>query len=528
VSRRDRIVLAARAVRALARTGVLRPLAPDRAVRMVRVGRRLGVGSSAICAISAIRLPERTALIDDDGSLTYAELDRRGAALAGALRADHGVGTGGPGAPLAIMCRNHRTFVEALLAGSRLGADVLLLNTDFPGPQLAQVLERQPPGVVIHDAEFEAVFAGAGYEGARLDDAAVAALIGRGAAPPADGPRRSGAITLLSSGTTGVPKGAAREPSPGAFAGPLVTLLEQLGLRSGDPMLVGPPLFHGFGLAYLGIALFLGCPLVLRRRFDPVVALADVERHRVACVVGVPVMLQRLLAAHSGARDTRSLRAAISAGAPLSPQLSEAFMDAFGDVMFNLYGSTETGFGSIAGPADLRAAPGTVGRAPLGTVIKVLGADRRELPAGAVGHVFLGSEMVMEGYAGGGSKEVVDGLMNTGDLGHLDSAGRLFVDGREDDMIVSGGENVFPLEVEETLAGHAGVSDVVVVGVEDAEFGQRLRAYAVRATDADVDEEGLRAYVKQRLARYKVPREIVFVTEIPRTPTGKVVRSRLG
>jgi acyl-CoA synthetase (AMP-forming)/AMP-acid ligase II len=269
---------------------------------------------------------------------------------------------------------------------------------------------------------------------------------------------------------------------------------------------------------------------VLRRRFDPSWALEAIERHRATHLVGVPVMLQRMLAlpeAERARRDTSSLRAVGSAGAPLAPDVASAFMDAFGEVLFDLYGSTEVGFASIAAPADLRAAPGTVGRPPRGTTIAVLDGERRPLPPGEVGTVFVGGGLVFEGYAGGGSRELVDGLMNIGDLGHLDAEGRLFVDGREDDMILSGGENVFPQEVEDALVGHPRLADAAVIGVEDPDFGQRLLAFAVPRDGEQVSEPELTAYLRERLARYKLPREIRLIEAIPRNPTGKVLKRKL-
>jgi fatty-acyl-CoA synthase len=202
-------------------------------------------------------------------------------------------------------------------------------------------------------------------------------------------------------------------------------------------------------------------------------------------------------------------------------------MDAFGEVLFNLYGTTETGFAAIAGPEDLRAAPGTVGRPPRGTTLRILDDEREEIGPGEVGHVFMGGELVFEGYSGGGGKEVVEGMMNTGDLGHLDHDGRLFIDGREDEMIVSGGENVFPQEVADALAAHDDVADVAVFGVDDKQFGQRLRAYVVAAEGSEPGEDELVAHLRDRVARFKLPREFVFVDEIPRNPTGKVLRRRL-
>jgi acyl-CoA synthetase (AMP-forming)/AMP-acid ligase II len=531
---RDGGGLAVAAVRALAGAGALRPLPPARFLEAVRAARTLGMGAAGGCAISAARDPDGRAVIDERGTLTFAELDARATRIAAGLRAEHGVG---PSRSLAVMCRNHRGFVEAMLTASRLGADLLLLNTDFPGPELAQALGPHTLGALVHDEEFAPVLDAAGYDGERVlawhDEAAGAATLDALAAsnapsPPA--PASPGRLVILSSGTTGPPKGAPRAPSASAALGPLTTLLEQLRPRAGDPILIGPPVFHGFGLAFLGIGLFIGAPVVLRRRFDAAAALADVATHRATHVVGVPAMLQRILAldpAERARHDTSSLRAVGSAAAPLAPHLAHAFMDVYGELLFDLYGSTETGIASIAGPADLRAAPGTVGRPPRGITLKVLDGERREAPAGVTGHVFIGSGLLFDGYTGGGSRELVDGLMNTGDLGHLDAAGRLFIDGREDDMIVSGGENVFPQEVADALLACDLVADAAVFGVEDADFGQRLRAYVVVAPAAEVTPELLLAHLRKRLARYKLPRDVVFLEEIPRNPTGKVQRARL-
>jgi fatty-acyl-CoA synthase len=527
------------AVRALVGAGALKPLPPARAWQALGAARALGLGAAAGCAVSAARDPHCPAVIDERGSVTFAELNARAERIAAALRSEHGVG---PDRALAVMCRNHRGFVEAMLTASRLGADLLLLNTDFPGPQLAQALAPHAPGAIVHDEEFAAALDGAGAPGARIlawhdeDPPTGVATLGRLAAAAAAAPRlpappTPGRLVILSSGTTGAPKGAAREPSPSAVLGPLTTLLEQMRPHAGDPIVIGPPVFHGFGLAFLGLALFVGAPVVLRRRFDPVAALEAVERHRATHLVGVPAMLQRILAlpaAERASRDTSSLRAVASAGAPLAPDVATVFMDAFGDILFNLYGSTETGFASLAGPADLRAAPGTVGRAPRGVTIAVLDEQRRPVAPGTVGTVFVGSGLVFDGYTGGGSREVVRGLMNVGDVGHLDAAGRLFVDGREDDMILSGGENVYPQEVEDVLVGHPQLSDAAVVGVEDADFGQRLRAFAVARHGEQVTEEQLAAYLRERLARYKLPREVVFLAAIPRNPTGKVLKRALA
>jgi fatty-acyl-CoA synthase len=265
----------------------------------------------------------------------------------------------------------------------------------------------------------------------------------------------------------------------------------------------------------------------VRRRFDAATALDDARRHGAVAVVVVPVMLRRLLDLGDNAPRPDSLRAVLTGGSALDPQLGDDFMDAFGDILFNAYGSTETGWAAIATPADLRAAPGTVGRPPLGATVKII-ASGRELPAGETGGIFVGGELVFDGYTGGDTKAVEAGLMSTGDVGHFDAEGRLFVEGRDDDMIVSGGENVFPQEVEETLARHEDVADVAVVGVDDEKFGQRLAAYVVVRDGASPTEDDLKSWVRSNLARFKVPRDVVFVDELPRTATGKVKKRELG
>ena len=182
---------------------------------------------------------------------------------------------------------------------------------------------------------------------------------------------------------------------------------------------------------------------------------------------------------------------------------------------------------TIATPEDLRSAPGTAGRPPRGTVVKILDTEWHEFRLGQTGRIFVGSEMLFEGYTGGGDKVRFGTLMSTGDMGHFDVDGLLFVDGRDDDMIVSGGENVFTDEVENLLPGVPGVREVAVVGVPDSEFGRRLRAFVSVREGASLDEQGLKDYVKSHLARYKVPREIVFVDQLPRNATGKVLRRTL-
>jgi acyl-coenzyme A synthetase/AMP-(fatty) acid ligase len=286
-------------------------------------------------------------------------------------------------------------------------------------------------------------------------------------------------------------------------------------------------MFHSWGLAHFNLGLTLSTTLVLQRRFDPAATLRAIEEHRVDALIVVPVMLERLLHAKRESRrrhDLSSLRIIAASGSALPGHLANEVMDEFGDVLYNLYGSTEVAWATIATPEDLRSAPGTAGRPPHGTILRLYDEDGREVPRGGVGRIYVSNEMQFDGYTGGGGKDTIDGLMSSGDVGHLDGNGRLFVDGRDDEMIISGGENVFPREIEDLLADHPAIDEVAVVGVEDDDFGQRLRAFVVVCVGEELTEDDVRTHVRDNLARFKVPRDVVFMEELPRNATGKVLK----
>jgi fatty-acyl-CoA synthase len=484
---------------------------------------------------SAARYPSAAAFIDELGAVSFGEVERRTNALARGL-AGYGIRSGDR---VAIMCRNHRYFVEASVACSKLGAHAIYLNTAFAAPQVSDVLAREDPAGIVYDQEFAPLVtaAGANRKGfaAWCDDPSAAVhpvleeLIATRSPAPLPPPDEPGRAVILTSGTTGTPKGANRA-NPTSLS-PAAAFLSAIPLRARENTMIAAPLFHSWGFAHMVLGTALASTLVLQRRFDPRGTLQAIAEHRATALIVVPVMLQRLLELSPDtlrAIDTSSLRVIAVSGSALPGPLAQRVMDAFGDTLYNLYGSTEVAWATIASPRDLRAAPGTAGRPPRGTAVKILDEDQRELPAGETGRIFVGSEMLFEGYTGGGDKARVGSLMATGDVGHFDAEGRLFVDGRDDDMIVSGGENVFPSEVEDLLAGVPGIKEVAVIGVPDAEFGQRLRAFVVPAPGATLTEDGLKAYVHDSLARYKVPREIVFVDQLPRNATGKVLKRELS
>jgi len=526
--------------RALLDTGMFRPERPDRVVRSLGQLRRWGATSAGAYAGGAISHPQRTAIVDERGTLTFAEVHRRTNALARELsRAGIGERDG-----VAIMCRNHRGFIEATVACSKLGAGQLYLNTAFAGPQITDVIEREAPVAVIYDEEFaELVSDGAADklrfvawgDGAASKDGAQAtsdphleALIARGDDSDLTPPLERGRVVLLTSGTTGTPKGAPRTPSDSLE--PAAALFSKIPLKANETTMIAAPMFHSWGLANFNLSLPLGSTLVLRRRFDPEDTLRAVAQHRASTLVLVPVMLQRImdLGEPTIARyDLHALRVIALSGSVLPGDLATRAMDTLGDVLYNLYGSTEVAWATIATPEDMRAAPGTAGRTPMGTVVKLLDADGHEVKPGERGRIFVGNTMMFEGYTDGAKKEMLGGLMSSGDMGRFDAQGRLFVDGRDDEMIVSGGENVFPREVEDLLADHRKIEEAAVVGVLDKEFGQRLKAFVVARKGAELSERAVQEYVKKNLARYKVPREVVFLERLPRNATGKVLKRDL-
>jgi acyl-CoA synthetase (AMP-forming)/AMP-acid ligase II len=490
---------------------------------------RWGPGLGAMVTASAIRFPQRQAIIDETGSVGFATLDQRVTHVAGALRARLGAGDHAIG----ILGRNHRGFLEAQLAVERAGFDVVLLSTALPASGLAAVIERERLSLVVADHEFVDLVGDAGFADRLVhsDGEGTGSLDGMaGQDHRCPRARRRSRLVLLTSGTTGPPKGARRgAQAPGLDA---LSLFDVLPYRVGDVHHPAAPLFHAWALSQASIALATGSTVVLRRRFDAGTVLDLLEQHRVTVLSVVPVMLSRLLG-HVGhdpdasGRNFADLRIVATSGDVLSGQLANAFMDHFGDRLYNLYGSTEASIATIAGPADLRAAPGTVGRPPAGVTVEILDAEGRHLPPGERGRVFVANSMQFEGYSDGGDRERREGMMATADHGWFDQDGRLFVEGREDDMIVTGGENVFPSEVEEVLDGLPGVERAAVVGAPDEEYGQVVVAFVVPMAPGSVDVEDLRARSAASLAQYKVPRRITLVDALPTTTTGKVMRNRL-
>lgn len=530
VVRQLRDVVAAAMV--LQRRGLVDLSSPVEAVRASRALRKYG-SFGGLITHAAARYGDVTALVDEAGTMSFRDLDRASNALARGL-SRKGIKSG---TVIGILERNHRGLMLALAAAGKSGTKVVLLNTGFAAPQLADVCAREHVSAVIADEEFAVLLDVLPAEIERIvgwsDDTTTLptldAIAGDEWTDPLPAPGVVGGLVLLTSGTTGTPKGAPRNKvSPLQSA----QLLDRIPWPAGGTYCVAAPLFHATGLATCSLGLALGNRVVLARRFEPEDVLASIETHRAGALIVVPTMLQRILDLGPDvlARyDTSSLEVVFAAGSALSPDLCRRTTEVFGDVLYNLYGSTEVAVAAVATPADLRAAPGTVGRPPVGCTLAAYDEQRRRITEpGRTGTLFVSSGLSFSGYTDGGHKEIVDGLLSSGDTGHFTAEGLWFVDGRDDEMIVSGGENVFPLEVENLLVGHPDLLDAAVIGVDDAEFGKRLRAFVVSTPTSDLGADDVRTYVREHLARHKVPRDVLFVPMLPRNETGKLLKGQLA
>jgi fatty-acyl-CoA synthase len=488
---------------------------------------------------NARRNPHGVAVIDEEGELTYKELDEAAHAVANGLIAK-GVG-GGDG--VALLARNHRWFVIANYGAARTGARIILLNSEFSGPQIKEVAEREGAKVIIYDDEYTKAVSKAepplgklralgtnpdADEPSGSTDETLAELVARSSKEPAPKASKHASIIILTSGTTGTPKGANRSTPP--TLAPVGGILSHVPFKAGEVTSLPSPMFHALGYLHATLAMFLGSTLVLRRRFKPPLVLEDIEKHKATAMVVVPVMLSRILDAlekMDKKPDLSSLKIVFVSGSQLGAELANRALKDLGAVVYNMYGSTEIAFATIAGPRDLQRNAATVGPVVKGVKVKILDDNGHQLPRGEVGRIFVGNAFPFEGYTGGGGKQIIDGLLSSGDVGYFDEHGLLYVSGRDDEMIVSGGENVFPAEVEDLISGHPDVVEATAIGVDDKEWGARLRAFVVKKPDATVDEDAIKVYVREHLARYKVPREVIFLEELPRNPTGKILKREL-
>jgi fatty-acyl-CoA synthase len=548
-------------------------LAPARIAATARVARRSGMvwGMSAsglraaaaallraqqspslIYRIHAANTPEKAAIVWRDRTLSFsaldASLDRIGAALVrrGFERRQSAI----------VMVRNRPEFIQAQAAVGRVGGSAVSVSWRSTAaeleylvphsgarfvffehdlwPALEQALPRLPigkerlvavGGTVPGTLSFDDLASEPTEDTKPFARESIAERL-------AGGEDEDAAVVVYTSGTTGKPKGAVRRFPKDTFAAAM-RFIAETPMRISDVHLVACPLYHSTAFGFGSLTHLIGGTVVLMDEFKAETFLELVEEKRVTTTAVVPTMLHRVLALGKEAidrRDTRSLRAVFSGGAPLPGPLAVEFMDVFGDVLFNFYGATETGLVTLAKPADLRAAPGTIGRALPGNDVRLLGEDRRPVPVGSVGELFVKNDLLVSGYhedPEATQSSMVDGYFSVGDLARCDREGRYFIEGRKRDMIISGGVNVYPAEVEAVFESHPDVAEVAVVGLPDREWGERVCAFLVPRDGRALDAEQLKAWARERLAGPKVPREYRVVASLPRNPTGKVLKREL-
>lgn len=513
-------------------TGVARPTNPATSIKQARSLTKWGFNMAGGYAAGAAYSPDRIAVVDDSGTRTFAQMHERTNALAGAM-ATLGLASGDA---VGLLSRNHAGMVETMVAAGKLGVDVALLNAGLSGRRIEEIVQRHRLSALFVDGDLEQLVRYLHTDLHRFNTDGRPPVPGRSTIDDliAMGqfefrmPAQPGRLIVLTSGTSGTPKGA-RRPHPKGF-GTIAALLSRIPLAMDAAMLIPAPLFHTWGLAGLQLSTALRATVVLPERFDAEDCLRLMAEHQVESMIVVPTMVNRILDLPTAVRaryDTSSLRTVISCGAPLAGATVLRFMDTYGEILYNVYGSTEVSWATIATPDDLRTAPTTAGRPPLGTRVAVLGPDQRPVPIGVTGRIFVGNHMLFDGYVNSAPPAEADGMLDTGDLGYLDVAGRMFIAGRDDEMIISGGENVFPRPVEEALAHLPQVSEVAVVGVPDTEFGQRLAAFVVKREGAGLDSDMIRSYIRNRLSRFSVPRDVTFLNALPRGETGKILKRLL-
>ncbi|WP_211231464.1 AMP-binding protein [Paenibacillus harenae] len=504
--------------------GVLRRigmLSPAGLYGIVSAIRHYGVNVMALLKIAESQFGGMTALTDDRETLTYRQLSSQSERLAELLMQHYNVGSG---RKVGLMCGNHASLVKALFAASMTGSDICLLSAEMSAAQFGQLTDAYDFDLLVYDAELASMIEQSSYSKDKVlsyHDRLPAINNMLRASGYAGRKRRrtsSGKIMLLTGGTTGKAKQAAHKPSLFHYLQPFSTLLAKLNLLRHKTAYIATPIYHGYGVAILFLFVALGKKVVLTSGFDAGKACALIRRHQVKVVTVVPLMIHKMLRHNAG--DLKSLACVASGGAELNPKLAAEVLGKLGDVLYNLYGTSEAGLNIIATPQDLTHAANTIGKKIKGVRLNVLDARGKRVGAGEIGQFCIKNKWSTQS---GGSAWI-----ETGDLGYRDRRGYYFLCGRADDRIVSAGENVYPIELEQILIRHPSVEDVAVKGVRDELFGQRLKAYVQTAEHADLTEEALMEWLRTRAARYQMPKEIVFVRHIPYTHLGKQDKKKLN
>jgi fatty-acyl-CoA synthase len=544
--RLDRAVFFANVLRA---SKVVQPMRPTSIAQFVKGARQTKLGPHVAVMFHAAAHPDKEAIVEygEDGvrRLSWGELDATINRLAHSLVAR---GVRG-GSRVALMLPTGSEYQIAQQARARLGATAVQIGYRLKAGEIAYILENSEPTATIVHAEYVGPMLEArktaGKGGAML---VVAGDVTPGdpemedwdraiaAASPEMPPRvqggDGGGVIVYTSGTTGKPKGANRAWRKTGFES-VADMIMQVGMRADDRHLVTCPLYHSAAPAFVAIMMSLGATIVLQNHFEPEAALDIIEKERVTCSLMVPTMLIRLanLPKETLAKyDTSSLRWVMSGAAPLTTEAARRFMQQFGPILWNFYGATETGLVTLAGPHDHVSRPGTIGKRMRGNEIRLLDDNGRDVPVGQVGELYARNPTLISGYHGNDDatkSSQREGFFSVGDVGRIDDEGYYYLESRKHDMVISGGVNIYPREIEDHLSTHPAILEAAVIGVPDPEWGETLRAFIVLRNGQQLTETEVVTYCREGLADYKRPRKVTFLPELPRNPTGKVLKREL-
>ena len=488
-------------------------LSPYGIVRLVSAIINYGINSMVLLKISEKIYGDKMALIDDRESISYSDLYLQCETLSINLQEKYDLGEN---KKVAFLCRNHTSFVKAIFSVSRLGSDIYLLNTEMSRDQFDELVGRYKFDLLIYDEELSSLVENSSFTNEKIscyhdELTSIHHLIKRNANFNNKIKRMSTSkIILLTGGTTGKSKKVVHQPSLVNYINPFLTLLTKLKLLNKEKMLIATPIYHGYGIAILLAFIALGKTVVLSRGFSAEKVCRLVRVHQIEAITVVPLMIDKML--KHNVDDLKSLNCIASGGATLNPKLVGEVNSKLGEILFNLYGTSESGLNCIALPADLNLHSRTIGKAIKGVHFKILDTREKEVETGNVGQFFIRNKWSM--------KNSDNAWIGTGDLGYKDEQGYYYLCGRTDDMIVSAGENVYPIQLEEILLQHPLLKDVAVVGIEDDRFGQRLCAF-VEPVNEDLTSKEIFHWLNSRAARYHIPKKIIVIDRIPYTSLGK-------
>ncbi len=528
------------------------PVRPAQVAEFVRGARKTPIGPHLALMFHAAAHPDKEAVVEygEHGvrRLTWGELDATINRLAGALVA-RGVTGGGR---VALMLPNGVEYLIAQQALARIGGTAVQIGYRSKPAEIAYILENAEPKATLLHASFldgmrEArglasgkggpmvVVGGEGKitEGDATDwDRALAASSPEVPAREQTRGGDGGGVIVYTSGTTGKPKGANRSWKKTGFES-VADMILQVGMTADDRHLVVCPLYHSAAPAFVAIMAALGATIVLMNHFEPEGALEIIQRERITCTLMVPTMLIRITnlpKATLAKYDTSSLRWVMSGAAPLSTDAARRFMDQFGPILWNFYGATETGLVTLAGPKDHVSRPGTIGKRMRGNEIRLLDEHGHEVPPGQVGELYARNATLISGYHKNDAatrSSQREGFFSVGDMGRIDADGYYYLESRKHDMVISGGVNIYPREIEDHLNTHPAILEVAVIGLPDPEWGETLAAFVVVRDGEAITANEVMEYCRTHLADYKRPRKVTFLSELPRNPTGKILKREL-